>query len=102
MKERTLYKLPRTNNDVEGWHRAFQNSVGASHPSIYNLIEKLHLEQASSERVLTRIMAGETFPLFSKNKYKKINERIETILEDYDYRLKIDFLKGLAFNLTFN
>jgi hypothetical protein len=71
MNEGTLYKLPRTNNAVEGWHRAFQTSVGASHPSIYNLIEKLHLEQASSERVLTRIMAGETFPLFSKNKYKK-------------------------------
>ena len=102
MNERTLSDLPRTNNAVEGWHRAFQTSVGASHPSIFKLIEKLHLEQSATERILAKLLAGETFPKFSKKKYEKLNDRIETILEDYDFRLKIDFLKGMAMNLQFN
>jgi hypothetical protein len=102
MHDRVQFKLPRTNNAVEGWHRAFQTSVGACHPSIFNLIEKLHLEQASTERILARITAGEVFPLFSNVKYKKINDKIENIINDYLYRTKIDFLKGMAFNLSFN
>ena len=102
MNERTLCELPRTNNAVEGWHRAFQTSVGASHPSIFKLIEKLHLEQSGSERILAKLHAGETFAKFSKKKYEKLNDRLETILADYDFRFKIDFLKGLALNLKFN
>jgi len=37
MNERTMYELPRTNNAVEHWHRAFQTSVGASQlvPSVF-------------------------------------------------------------------
>jgi hypothetical protein len=102
MHDRFQFKLPRTNNAVEGWHRAFQTSVGASHPSIFNLIEKLQIEQSSTERILAKILSGVTFPLFSNIKYKKINDKIENIINDYDYRTKIDFLKGIAFNLSFN
>ena len=102
LNERTLCELPRTNNAVEGWHRAFQTSVCASHPSIFKLIEKLNLEQSGSERILAKLHAGETFAKFSKKKYEKLNDRLETILADYDFRFKIDFLKGLALNLKFN
>ena len=27
-----------TNDAVEGWHRAFQHTVGYAHPTIYKLI----------------------------------------------------------------
>ena len=31
--------LPRTNNSVEAWHRAFEQSVGCNHPSIFKLMD---------------------------------------------------------------
>jgi len=33
-----LYLCSRTNNSVEAWHRAFQQTVDCHHPSIHNLI----------------------------------------------------------------
>ncbi|XP_025191694.1 uncharacterized protein LOC112591944 [Melanaphis sacchari] len=35
----TLADLPKTNNSVEGWHRAFSSLLGASHPTIWRLID---------------------------------------------------------------
>ena len=102
MNQRVQYKLPRTNNAVEGWHRAFQTSAGASHPSIYNLIEKLQIEQSNTEIILSKILGGEIFPLFSSINYKKVNDRIENIISDYEFRPIIEFLKGVGFNLSFN
>jgi len=36
---------PRTNNAVEGWHHAFNGSLGAHHPPIWKFIKCLQLEQ---------------------------------------------------------
>ena len=33
--DRITEGLPRTNNSVEGWHHAFQRTVGINHPTIY-------------------------------------------------------------------
>jgi len=37
--------LPRTNNSVEGWHRAFQKTVECNHPSIFKIVEHFKKEQ---------------------------------------------------------
>jgi hypothetical protein len=76
--DRFQFKLPQTT--VEGWHRAFLTSVGACHPSIFNLIEKLQLEQSSTELILAKILSGVTFPLFSNINYKKLNDKIENMM----------------------
>ncbi|KII73272.1 hypothetical protein RF11_04823 [Thelohanellus kitauei] len=38
---RVIDHLPHTNNNVEGWHRAFSSIVDASHPSIYTFLKHL-------------------------------------------------------------
>ena len=45
MYERAELGLPRTNNAVEGWHRAFQNTVGYAHPTVYKLINSVDTSQ---------------------------------------------------------
>ncbi len=45
MYDRVVQNLPRSNNAVEGWHNAFNNSVGIAHPTVPNLSRKLQVEQ---------------------------------------------------------
>ena len=33
--------LPRTNNSIEGWHRAFDQHVGITQPTIRRLVNKI-------------------------------------------------------------
>jgi len=37
----TLEGLPKTNNSVEGWHKAFLSLLAAIHPTIWRLIDTL-------------------------------------------------------------
>ena len=39
MHQRAELGLPRTNNAVEGWHWAFQHTVGYTHTTVYKLIQ---------------------------------------------------------------
>ena len=48
--DRIVRNLPKTNNAVEGWHRAFQTSLGYNHPTIYKFVEFLRLEQDHTEK----------------------------------------------------
>ena len=37
---RDIGNLPRSNNSVEGWYRAFATRVSISHPTVIKLVEK--------------------------------------------------------------
>ena len=41
---------PRTNNRVEVWHTRLKKVVGKAHPNLFEIIEVMKKEQASSER----------------------------------------------------
>ena len=55
---RVAQYLPRTNNRVEAWHRAFQKTVGYVHPTVYKLIEAIRLEQSSTGNAVVKLQAG--------------------------------------------
>ena len=59
--DRVTEGLPRTNNSVEGWHHAFQRTVGLNHPTIYKLVEAMQLEQTHTEDIITQIAQGRLF-----------------------------------------
>ncbi|KAL8578262.1 hypothetical protein ACOMHN_005653 [Nucella lapillus] len=50
--------LPRTNNSVEGWHRAFDQRMSVTHPTLGRLVSKLRKEQASTELMLEQRAMG--------------------------------------------
>ena len=50
--------LPRTNNSVEGWHRAFQQTVECHHPSIFKIVEHFKKEKNQMEIEHERFQAG--------------------------------------------
>ncbi|CAF2158288.1 unnamed protein product, partial [Rotaria magnacalcarata] len=50
-------QLPRTNNSSEGWHRALQHSA-RSHPTIYESIKDLKMEQHATSIMAEQLQAG--------------------------------------------
>ncbi|CAF1040985.1 unnamed protein product [Brachionus calyciflorus] len=46
--ERTKLGLPRTNNNLEGWHNGIKSTI-RSHPHLLSLIDCLKLEQSNTE-----------------------------------------------------
>ncbi|KAL3685281.1 hypothetical protein R1sor_003303 [Riccia sorocarpa] len=49
----------RTNNNCEGWHHKFNQSIRHHHPNIWELIERLRSEQCTSVRERLQIGAGQ-------------------------------------------
>lgn len=94
--------LPRTNNNVEGWHRSFNELVRQKHPSFWELIRCLKVEQSRTELTVAAIRSGVSQPPPVK-KYRDLNERIRSIVLKYDdpmYTDKIEYVKSIANNLS--
>ena len=82
--DRVTEGLPRTNNSVEGWHHAFQRTVGLNHPTIYKLVEAMQLEQSHTENIITQIALGRLF------------------VNGYRRREQMDYLRAISYNVTLN
>jgi hypothetical protein len=82
--------LPKTNNSIEDWHRAFLSLLAASHPTIWRLIEVLKKKkQHLAEIKINQFIAGQNLPA----------KRIEDIVSTYDERDLDEYLIGITHNL---
>jgi hypothetical protein len=97
--DRVADGLPRTNNSVEGWHRAFNKFVAVDHPSVYHLIGIFHKEQKNTENLLAQMAVGRQVVRNSRAQYVQVTRRLETLLANYDSADKMPFLNGVAHNL---
>ena len=66
---------PRTNNNVEGWHSRINKKLNHGHPNIFQLIELLQKEQATTEATRIQLSAGGKRKL-KKKKYQVIDRRL--------------------------
>ena len=90
----------KTSNACEGWHRSFSKLIGASHPTIWKFLEILKGEQARNEAIMEQYTAGAEPPR-KKKKCKDTALRIQTIVNDFENRELLDYLRGIAHNLSF-
>lgn len=90
--------LPRTQNTVEAWHRRLNSVISRSHIGCYKLINELKQEHIYIKNLIENIKKGNIKKRLAK--YKKRDERIKTVLSEKDMRSKLNFLQGLAYNLT--
>jgi hypothetical protein len=89
--------LPRTNNSVEGWHRAFDQRMSVTHPSLGRLVSKLRKEQASTELMIEQLDMGVRM---RKNKqYEAVNTRLQALVAGYGQEDVLVFLRAVAHNL---
>ena len=98
---RVLANLPRSNNNIEGWHNAFNNVVGIAHPTTTKLAGKLHQEQHSTQLFRRQLELG--VPAGKKKKmYIRINQSLHTMVTDYNNREPVAYLSDIARVLNIN
>jgi len=94
--DRVLNDLPRTNNAVEAWHKAFANDIN-DHPLSFKLIEFFRKEQDSTEVKIGQINLGEKYER-SKASIKK-DEAIKFVAENYDSSDKFKYMENMSLAL---
>lgn len=94
--DRVLNDLPRTNNAVEAWHKAFANDIN-DHPLSFKLIEFFRKEQDSTEVKIGQINLGEKYER-SKASIKK-DEAIKFVAENYDSSNKLKYMENMSLAL---
>lgn len=100
MRDRVNDNLPRTNNSVEAWHRAFQQTVDCQHPSVYKLVDHFRKEQDHVELLIQRYQSGVRNPEASKSKYIQLNRRLQALLPTYGTVPLMDYLRSVANNVS--
>ena len=96
--ERTINGIPRTTNSLEGWHRAFEQRMTITHPTLCRLVSKLRKEQSDWELTIEQVKSGVELRK-PKKKYQSLNSRLKCITEKYNEYQRIDFLRAIASNL---
>ena len=99
MYNQTLNDLPRTNNAVEGWHHSFPANAGAYHPNFWKFIDILKREQNLTQVNIAQAQAGHQ-PEPQRRRYLESNQRIKNIVQDYHNRDIMQYLRGLAHNIS--
>ncbi|KII64466.1 hypothetical protein RF11_14847 [Thelohanellus kitauei] len=95
---RVLHKLPRTNNHVEDWHRAFSSSVASHRPHIFAFLKKLKEEETLTQARINNINSANR----SQNARQRIKDRrIQTIIRRFGEIPQMEFLISISnlFNL---
>ena len=100
MFNRTQQEMPRTNNNIEGWHRRFQGICNCFHPSFWKFIEMLKKEQSLNRLAIVQAEAGHPPPA-QRRRYVNCNERILAIVDDFPNRDTLQYVRSIAHNLQF-
>ena len=96
--DRVYENLPRTNNSVEGWHSSFNRHVGCHHANIWKLIAVLKNDDDITCITLVKILQGNP-PKNPNPVYSRLNARVVTVVNSYDNRTPMEFLRAIAHNL---
>ena len=97
----TLREQPCTSNSVTAWNRALQRTVGYVHPTVYKLIEALHLEQSNTENSVVCLQAGQRAPAaYATCRQKEL--RLQTVVGSFSEEQITDHVRSIAHNCEFS
>lgn len=96
---RVLNSQDRTNNHAEAANRRLNVEMGVCHPSIWAFINCLKKVQSGHDYFYSQLTAGKSPPKKLK-KFADLDKRILIIVQQYDSRDYISYLKGIAYNIS--
>jgi hypothetical protein len=98
VKDQVDLNIPRTQNLVEAWHRRINSLVCQKHIGVYKLIQHLTKEQGEVNARIQDIITGrDKSP--KKRDYIDREKRLKNVINDYENRDTLTFLKGIAKNI---
>lgn len=97
MYGRTRNHLPRTNNNVEGWHRGLQFHINACHPNIWKFLNVIKREESLTKVKVNQCLGG--IPVPDNKRYADCNTRIVNIVQNYPGMQSLEYLRRIAYNL---
>ena len=97
--EFTSEKWSRTNNDLEGWHNRLYCYFQQRHAHIWNFIQGLISDSATNHHSMEHSLVGEPNPPQHRG-YAEINQRTQALVNGYGNNNRIDFLRGISYNLA--
>ena len=100
VRERTNQGLPRTNNQIEGWHNALQRIFVGHNGTFWKCCKSLQKEQALQHFSLTQKRAGIQIRKVSV-KYAAVNKRLQQIIIQNNEQV-LEFLRNVAYNIELN
>lgn len=102
VRQRTEDGIPRTNNKLEGWHRALQTMFDCAHPTIYRFLSGLLKEEVVQRANLQQFLAGDEQP--ERKIYRDVNKRIRTLIQRHTAQeiSTTEFLRGVSHNISYN
>ena len=99
MSLRVQNELPKTNNDLEGWHNRFSGSFYQRHAHIWKFIEKLQSDSTLNHHSIAQIITRAAVPP-QRRVYHAINECIQLLVNNHGNNNIIDFLRGISHKLA--
>ena len=90
---RVIAGLPRTNNSVEAWHKAFELGI-QKHPTVNKLINQFRSEQKNTEILYAQIQSGDNY-VKKKSELEK-DLILKKLCLNYKTKDKINFLISIA------
>ena len=92
--ERTLSDMPRTNNNLEGFHNGLQKSVAQTHPNLWTLVSGLMKEESLARAKLAQYEQG-----ILVKRIPKASEALKSMVQRYDPRDKMRYLRSVVHSL---
>ena len=103
VRVRTRNGIPRTTNQLEGWHNAMQGMFDSPHPSMWRFLQGIGKEESLQYARLQQYLLGDPAPPPAQ-RYKVQNERLRTLIDRFDeHEVEyFEFLRGVGHNLNLN
>ena len=73
-----MYRAPH--NHVEGWHSYLSKVVGKAHPNVYELVDVIKREEATSKLKLQQYESGAVLPA-RRRKVRERERRLTTLFD---------------------
>lgn len=91
--------FPRTQNTIEKWHRRWETVVGLAHVSVFRIIQEIQKEQNHVQHEIESIVRGAPRPTQRRQAYMR-EMRIQTVFNNRSNRSLMEFLRGIAHNMS--
>ena len=98
MFHKTFDELPRATNCIEGWHRSFQATVAACHPTFWKFLELLEKENALNRVKILQARGGHNAPP-ARKRYTDANQRLTQVVDNFQNLTPMRYLRTVPHNL---